>query len=156
MIRDRPTGLSVPASVGRATAGDLRSLGAGWNFDWEDEARRSDVYKLLTEEDPGANLGLVAVDLREGFVEITLLECSPGNVGREKRFEGIAGSMIAFAAGLSFDTGCEGYVAMESKTNLIDHYCRTYGLERIGMSHRLFLARDAATRLVRQYLGKEI
>lgn len=151
MLREQRTGRRLGTSVTPASAGDFAALGPGWNFTWEDEARQSSVYKLVAEDDPGEILGFIAAELREGFVEVTLLECSPGNVGRGKRYEGIAGSLIAFAATLSFDAGHEGYLVLDSKTALIEHYCQAYGFKRIGMSHRLVLDTEAAARLSRDY-----
>ena len=89
---------------------------------------------------------------RGNFVEVTLLESHPLQVGRAKRFRGIAGSLLAFAALLSREIGGDGFVAMEAKTGLIEHYRDTYGFKRIGNSLRMFLDDLAAAKLIGKIL----
>jgi hypothetical protein len=56
-----------------------------------------------------------------------LLESAPFNIGRRKLYEGVPGNLVAFACKLSFQRGGDGFVAFESKTNLIDHYIQALG-----------------------------
>ena len=60
-------------------------------------------------------------------VEGGLLESHPQHVGKAKRFRGIAGSLFAFAAQLSFAIGGEGFVTIDAKSELIEHYRWVYG-----------------------------
>jgi len=103
---------------------------------------------------PDEIVGLVALRRRENHVEVILLESHPRHVGRTKRFWGIAGSLFAFAAQLSFDLGGEGFVAIDAKSGLIEHYQRTYGFKRVGSSQRMILSTEAAARLISQYGGR--
>ena len=73
----------------------------------------------------GPILGLLALRRHENYVEdLTLLESDPRDVGRSKRFRGIPGSLFAFAAQLSFEIGGEGFIAIDARTELIEHYPR--------------------------------
>ncbi len=87
----------------------------------------------------------------DGYVEVTLLESRPRDVGRPKSVRGIAGSLLAFAAQLSFSLGGEGFVIIDAKTELIEHYQSTYGFQRIGHTQRMVLATGAAATLITQF-----
>ena len=62
--------------------------------------------------------------------------------------------MFAFAARLSFEIGGDGFIAIDAKTELIEHYQRAYGFERLGHSQRMILTTGAAARLIDQYGGR--
>jgi hypothetical protein len=53
----------------------------------------------------------------ENFVEMHLIEAAPHNFGKEKRYMGVAGNLVAFACKLSFEQGFDGYVALLLKPN---------------------------------------
>lgn len=80
------------------------------------------MFKLVAADEPDSILGLMSLVRQEGYVEVNLLENSPPNVGAGKIFKGIAGSLLAFAAKLSFGLGHEGVIMLMSKTALIGHY----------------------------------
>jgi hypothetical protein len=61
-----------------------------------------------------------------------LLESAPFNRGKNKLYEGIAGSLVAYACKISFQQGYNGYVSFTSKTKLIDHYSKTLGAIQHG------------------------
>jgi hypothetical protein len=69
-------------------------------------------------------------------------------------FRGIPGSLLAFAAQLSFAIGGEGFIAIDAKNELIEHYQRVYGFERLGHSQRMILTTGAAARLISRYGGR--
>lgn len=81
---------------------------------------------------------------------MNLLESAPFNRGSDKLYEGVAGNLVAFACKLSFQRGCEGYVAFDSKTNLITHYQKTLGANHVG-GHRMVIDSIAATMLMNKY-----
>jgi hypothetical protein len=85
---------------------------------------------------------------------VTLLESHPQNVGRTKKFRGIAGSLFAFAVQLSFELGGDRFIAIDAKTELLEHYQLTYGFERLGHSQRMILTTGAAARLIGRYGGR--
>jgi len=66
---------------------------------------------------------------KEFRLEMHLLCVSHENMGKGKRFEGIAGCLIAFVAGIAiekyFDQAC---ISLLPKTELRSHYKNKYGM----------------------------
>jgi hypothetical protein len=154
MIEDVKTGRLITTEVRPVEARDLDGLGQGWRFDWSGEGRTREVFKLIDPATPEAILGLLALNRCKKYVEVTLLESHPEHVGRTKRFGGIAGSLLAFAARLSFELGGEGFISILAKTELIEHYRDTYGFQRVGNSQGMILAPRDAARLIERYCGR--
>jgi hypothetical protein len=151
VIEDVFTGRIIRAEVRPVDAADLRRLGAGWRFDWRSDVLDREVFKLVDPKTAQTILGLVALKRCDGYVEVTLLESHPSNVGRTKRFRGIPGSLFAFAAKLSFEHGGGGFLVMDAKSELLEHYQRMYGFERVGRSQRMVLTTAGAMRLIAEY-----
>jgi hypothetical protein len=151
MIREIATGKWIAVSVEPVEAADVRNLGTGWEFDWLTEIGRAEVFKLIDPAAPKAIYGLIALARRQDHVEVTLLESSPENVGADKRFERIPGCLLSYAVRLSLSLQFEGCLALESKTDLIDHYENKYGFSRLGHSSRMLLMPGAAARLLAEY-----
>ena len=135
---------------------DLASLGRGWRFRWIDEIQSAEVVKLIAPSLSDRILGLMAFRRHKGFIEITLLESNPADVGQSKTFSGIAGSLIAFAAQVSFEIGGEGFVAIVAKTKLVEHYVLAYGFQRVGKTQTMSLGTIAAANLIKIYGGRPI
>lgn len=89
----------------------------------------------------------------EGFVRVQLLESSIPHVGSDKLWRAIAGSLLAFAAQLSFNLGFEGFLDLSAKTHLIEHYRNEYGFEQIGRTQKMILTPRAAANLILVYNG---
>jgi len=155
MIEDVNTGRPIETDVRPVEPHDLLHLGSGWRFDWRTAVETEEVFKLIDLGAPDAVLGLLALSRHENYVEVTLLESHPQNVGRTKQFRGIPGSLLAFAAQLSFSIGGEGFIAIVAKTELIEQYERVYGFERVAQSQRMILTTAAAARLIAQYRGRQ-
>jgi hypothetical protein len=148
MIEDLKSGRLLSSEIHLVSLDDLGSLGPDWKFDWVLQARKSETYKLVAIEFPEEILGLMSIDREVNFIEVILIESNPKDVGCDKRFRGIPGHLLAFAAKLSFQLGNEGFVRLIAKTELIDHYVREYGFERFGRSPIMILGPDAAARLI--------
>lgn len=155
MIEDVQSGRLIQTVVQPVERGELQDLGSGWRFDWLAEAAKGEangkVFKLIDPEKPDVVLGLMALRPCTNYLEVTLLENNPENVGSNRHFRGIAGSLLAFAAQLSFQLGGEGFIAIDAKTELIEHYHSTYGFVRLGSSHRMVLGTRHAAKLIEVY-----
>ena len=151
MIEEVATGRVIATEVHPVEPADLQRLDPGWRFDWRTALESMEVFKLIDPKAPGTILGLLAVRRCDTYVEVTVLECHSHSVGRAKRFRGIAGSLLAFAAELSFRIGGDGFLVIDAKSELLEHYERTYGFQRIGHSQRMVLATGAAARLIGEY-----
>lgn len=152
-IEEVATGRTLVTDVQRATLADLKSLEKQWQFDWLKESRRGDVYKLTVPSIGLTIFGLISVEPRADHVFVHLLESHPENVGRRKKFAGIPGNLMAFAARLSRELGHEGCLTFESKSALLSHYQKTLGARRIGRSRLMVVDEAAADRLIQQYFG---
>ena len=153
-IEDAQTGRSFPTVISVASLDDLSGLANdGWRFDWVQQLSEGEVYKLTVPELGRSIHGLISISRGEGFVQANLIESHPENVGRNKRYAGVAGNLFAYAARLAFELGFQGFVAFEAKTELISHYEQSLGARRICDSQRMYLDEEAATKLVAKYFG---
>jgi hypothetical protein len=116
-----------------------------FEFDWIKEAH-FDIYAIRLVENENV-IGLMAIkDVADELrTELVLLESSKENIGQNKKFEHIAGCLIAWACRLAFIKGYYGFISLIPKTRLISHYKHAYGFEQFGRhlasetrnSHRL-------------------
>ncbi len=151
MIREIAAGQWIAISVEPVEAEDLRNPEKGWNFDWLTEIGRAEVFKLFDPASPKVIYGLMALARRQDHVEVSLLESSPENGGSDNRFEGVPGCLLSYAVRLFLSLHFERCLALESKTDLIDHDENKYGFARSGHSSRMLLMRGAAARLLAEY-----
>jgi hypothetical protein len=117
----------------------------GWLFDWELEFSRPQrqVYKLVTEKDPQTIHGLVSLEKKEGFVLMNLIESAPFNIGKTKKYLGVAGNLTAYGCKLSKEYGFNGVIAFDPKTALIPHYQKTLGAVLINDRRMAIFEKDA-------------
>lgn len=95
--------------------------------------------------------GIVCSGVRESWVEVYLVENAPWNIGSERQeFIGVGAHLFAIACKRSFEAGCEGYVAFDAKTGLVDYYVHALREEAMG-ANRLFIATPRAKQLVDTY-----
>lgn len=116
---------------------EFKSIRAGrrFKFDWV-QYRNLEVYKLKVIADETI-VGLICLidhpAETENAIEIECLEISRENVGAGKKYDGIAGSLIAFACKESFKRGHEGFVFLRPKSGLIKHYTEAYGFRHFPL-----------------------
>lgn len=124
-----------------------------FEFDWEQETVY-DLYALKIVEKEHT-VGLMALkDVKEELrIEIILLESSKDNIGTSKKYDRIAGCLIAWACRLAFIKGYYGFVSLIPKTRLITHYENAYGFEQFG--RQLAVDTEQSHRLIKQYLKNE-
>ena len=121
-LEDVETGRIIATEVRAAVPADVLRLEQAWKFDSRATIESDEVFKLIDPADPNAILGLLALRRHDSFIEVTLLESHPRHVGRTKEFRGIAGSLFAFADQVSFKIGAKGFIAIDAKNELIEHY----------------------------------
>ena len=150
-IENSRTGEKLKAGVIPCTIDELRQLdGNRFEFDWISESS----FMVFRLEVLSSNeiLGLMSIDLIpvELRLEIRLLELSKENVGRQRRFENVAGILIASACKISFKMGFFGFVSLIPKTRLIEHYQTRYGFEQYG--RHLAVDMEKSQSLIKKYL----
>ena len=148
--------VSVKLSAKEAKLLKLR----GWNFDWDEGATDlitgSSVLKAIVIEDEIEGLIEYEIVQQDLYVFAHKLEIDPHNRGEEKKHEGIAGTLLAYVAKESFNSGCDGFVVLISKSKLYDYYQTQYGAKPLG-GLKLHFDTEASKKLIKEYLvGKEI
>ncbi len=104
-------------------------------FDWKIEKNR-EVYKLQIKGSSDI-LGLVSIERipREWRIHIRLLTVSKENKGREKKYENIAGNLIAFVAKIAIrEFGELACVSLRPKSQIAKHYVEKYNMNITGMT----------------------
>ncbi len=109
------------------------------------------VYKLIKKEEQNIIQGLICFELKEGYIEMHLIETAPHNFGKNKRYIGVMYNLVAFVCKLSFDNGFDGVVAFTAKTTLIKHYQEKLGANKIPGFNRMVILTPEAKNLVNSY-----
>lgn len=116
------------------TEEDFKSITkAKYFFDWKKE-KKNIIYKLRVDGTDEI-LGLMALIHfeQEKRCEIKLLSVSKDNRGKNKKYEGIAENLIAFACREAVKMYAENAcVSLFPKTELKNHYMRKYGMLDAG------------------------
>jgi hypothetical protein len=152
-IENTLTGENIKTEIVRLGTNDIEILqGLEWAFDWAAELEDSnrEVYALTTKENPSFWHGLVSSEDRRDHIFMHLIENAPFNKGRDKRFVGVMGNLVAFLCRSSFEKGYSGVVAFDAKTRLIEHYQKELGAQ-LFTHNRMFIATQEANKLVKQY-----
>lgn len=102
-------------------------------FNWKEE-KGYEVYKLVIK---GTNdiLGLISIERipQEWRIHIRLLTVSKENRGRAKKYERIAGNLIAHVAKIAVELfGEMACISLKPKTMIRQHYIDTYNMKLTG------------------------
>lgn len=153
-VQNTISGDSFSTEVLEIEKADLKTItkNNGWKFDWKTELKADDrkIYKLTIIGNPYVVQGLASASDYGDHFYLHLVESAPFNLGRKKLYEGVPGNLFAFVCKLSWDKGCEGFVAFQSKTKLIEHYETTLGATHVG-GHKMVIFPGAALKLINQY-----
>jgi hypothetical protein len=152
-IKLRNTGETFKTQIVPIVNADVENL-VGWSFDWQNSKKYFDIYKLTTTIQTEIIQGLIAIEVKKGFVFIELVENAPFNIGSNQIYSGVGGNLFAFACKLSFELGFDGYVSFVAKTELIEHYREKMFAKSLS-GQRMVIETDGAKRLVNQYFSKE-
>jgi hypothetical protein len=149
------TGESLQTIVLPVTTNDIQSIHKkdGWKFNWKNEHKQKDerkIVKLVTVNEPNIIQGLISFIKSGGYYYLPLIELAPFNIGRHKKYAGVAANLVAYVCKLSFEDGFQGVVSFTPKTRLIDHYSKSIGAEMISRNDMaIFTA--SARKLVTSY-----
>jgi len=133
---------------------DLKAITkkSGWKFNWKVEFLTPErkVYKLILQQQSNIIQGLICFEKKSDHIFMPLIETAPHNLGKTKKYFGVAGNLVAYGCKLSFESGFEGYIAFESKTKLIGHYEKTLGAKLLFGQH-MELDTNASIKLINRY-----
>ncbi|MEO0789073.1 MAG: GNAT family N-acetyltransferase [Bacteroidota bacterium] len=126
----------------------------GFSFNWDIEKSHK-TCKIFLLSDQESILGLMSlVDRPDEYrIHLNRLEVVRSQQGKEKQIDNIAGCLIAFAASLAVKKGYNGFVSLEPKTELIDHYQNKYGFRQYG--RYLAVEGSYSNQLIDKYLSDE-
>ena len=157
-------GAKVPVHVVAAGKLDFQQTASmGWQTNWKtmDTAYFPNRVALKTEEQELLGLMSYFCDDRFLAVELVYLESQPesnANLlhqnGQEKKYQGIAKALFAYAVQESINHGYDGVVLFKAKTDtLLEYYLHEFGARPVGRydPFRLVLWEDAAQRLIAEY-----
>ncbi len=130
----------------------------GWNFNWRQLSKdeNGQTFVLRTLNSPDQIEGALQLKFESNMLIMDALELAPHNIGqRNKRYDYVAGCLIAFACRESFKTegDYKGFLTFVSKTNLIEWYARKYGAE-LALGQRMFINWENGERLIEKYLNR--
>lgn len=122
-----------------------------WKFDWSrTEKNGYHIYELFIKGDDIVQ-GRISLRVDGGVVDVEIVETAPHNYGHLGKYEGVGAHLFAIACQVSMESGCDGYVAFESKTGLFEHYTQTLGAKRT-MGQRMVIDGRAAKLLIDKYI----
>jgi hypothetical protein len=152
-IAEVETGKRISIVISKAENEDFKLLTKKrFSFSWKAFRNLATIYKLQIkgEEDILGVIGLIDWQA-EKRMEIKLLASSMENIGKGKRYDGIAGCLIAFACRQAVTMyGAEACVSLVPKTELIGHYMKKYHMQNAGL--QLYLDGTNLIKLLKEYL----
>ena len=161
-IEKTATGHKIEAQILPASKRNMPLKKDGWQFNWRELARENEeamFFKLVIDETPDIVEGMLMLSIAYGeMVQMNNVEIAPYNIGREKKYDLVAGCLIAFACNMSFAKGKNnylGFLSFESKTVLMSLYQYKYGATP-AMGQRMFFDKQAGLDLIKKYLGFDL
>lgn len=140
----------------------LPSLNDGWRFNFGKHSKRKDfeTYILTTDISPEIIEGCLIINTKSPHqVYMAFFEVAPHNKGNRKRYERVAGCLIAFACRQSFINGQEGYLAFDvleekegNEIKLMNMYSRKYNAVRLDNSTTMIILPDGSEKLINEFL----
>jgi len=153
-LEDASTGEVLFTEVLPLEKADLKIITKklGWKFNWKTEfvVTEKQVYKLILQNQPQVIQGLISFTIEIDHVFMNLIETAPHNYGKNKKYYGVMGNLVAFGCKLSFEKGFEGCMAFIAKTKLIPHYEKELGAELLW-GQRMSIETEASIKLINLY-----
>ncbi len=104
-------------------------------FDWKIE-KNQEVYKLQIKGSSDI-LGLISIERipQEWRIHIRLLTVSKENKGNKKKYDKIAGNLIAYIAKIAIrEFGELACISLKPKSQIAQHYIDKYNMNITGMT----------------------
>ncbi|MEO1050824.1 MAG: hypothetical protein AAFX87_09360 [Bacteroidota bacterium] len=129
----------------------------GWDFNWKklSTLENGQTYLLSTVNSPNQTEGALCLKIEYDMLIMEALELAPPNVGRDKRYDYVAGCLIAFGCKESFKISgaYKGFLTFVAKTKLIQWYQQQYGAE-LALGQRMFTDWETGEKLIEKYLNR--
>jgi len=148
----------VKAEIVVAESNEIPLKKDGWNFNWREltKENNSKIFILRTIELNPTVEGALQLKIENDMLIMNTLEIAPHNIGRKnKKYDNVAGSLIAFACKESFKlkSAYKGFLTFMAKTSLMKWYSKKYGAS-VGLGQRMFIDSKNGLKLIKEYLQK--
>ncbi len=140
----------------------LPSINDGWRFNFSKHSKGKDYesYILTTNKTPEIIEGCLIINTKTPFqVYMAFVEIAPHNKGNKKKYDSVAGCLIAFACRQSFINGKEGYLAFdvleekkENEIKLMALYSQKYNAVRYDDSTTMIILPEGSEKLINEFL----
>ncbi len=140
----------------------LPSMHEGWRFNFSKHSKVKDykTYILTTNKTPEIIEGCLIINTNSpNQVYMAFVEVAPHNKGDEKKYDRVAGCLIAFACRQSFINDKEGYLAFdvleekkENETKLMKLYHQKYNAVKLGNSTTMIILPEGSEKLINEFL----
>lgn len=146
---------------------NLPTVTDGWrfNFNKHSKKRNFQTFVLVCINTPEIIEGCLIFEMKNTIEPyMAYIEIAPHNKGENRRYENVAGCLIAFACRLSFKHGegdYQGWLAFdvleESKKDeekLMVMYSVKYNALRLGNSQTMVIPPDGGEKLIKEFLSE--
>ena len=156
------TGNKIPVEIDKSTADDLSATKENWQTDWTSEFIGDPALEKYTAKTESGEIVALGAYRETESSMIEYIESHPESnptLTVNRKYLDIGRMMIAFGIQLSIDSGKNGVVTFEAKTDeLAKHYIRDFGAIQVfakqsGGPIMLMIADNAALSLFNTYLS---
>ncbi|NML40843.1 hypothetical protein HHL17_26840 [Chitinophaga sp. G-6-1-13] len=162
------SGNEISALIRAGTLKEMPSIHDGWQFNFDKELQKlknASGYLLVTDENPLVVEGCMIFQLIDKKAPyLSMIEVAPHNRNKGKKYDWVAGCLIAYAFMLSVRLGQDYYRAylqldvleehMENEKKLMEVYSTRYNAKRIGTTTTMVIADEDGEKLVEKYLKR--
>lgn len=163
------TNLLVDASIKTGQGFELPSIQTGWLFNFGSQLKKlpyAAAYILVDQETPDQIEGTLIFQMRDKIAPyMAYIEIAPHNKGNLKRYDYVAGCLIAYACKESFIRGrgdYEGSLLFDvcekdigHQTRLMTHYSTKYKAQRLGNTTTMIIDTGNGESLIGEYLERK-
>jgi hypothetical protein len=166
-ILDLASGKLQNAIIRSASVGELPSIQEGWNFNFNKLAKAANTkaYVLVKEDTQDVLEGCMLFERKNKEIAyMSYLETAPHNKGNQKRYDYVAGCLIAFAYAQSLVEVKEPYNGQlffdvleqnpKNQIKLMALYSVKYGAVKYTNTTMLIID-EAGDNLIREYLERK-
>lgn len=157
-VRDIKTERLIHVFIEKVDTSGLRDNSKEFGFDWLELSKQlnSSTYALRFTEEPYEVIGLLHLISHHGMLIMNLVEVSKKNFGKRKRYDYIAGCLIAFACQQSFalDSGYKGFLTFNAKSEFLELYKNKYYAKQIN-GQRMYIEPESGVKLINEYLNRK-
>lgn len=124
-----------------------------WKFDWNISLEMGyTVYELYVK---GSDVvqGRISLKIDGGVADVDIVETAPHNYGHTGKYIGVGGHLFAISCVVSLESDCDGIVAFNSKSDLVEYYKNELNAVEV-YPRRMVIFESAAKMLIDKYMKK--